>query len=367
MFERRDLEVLAAYKGGHPVVSLYLHLDPHLRGTPDAYRARLKGLLKEATGRAPAEDISAIEAYFEKEFDWSGRSVAVFSSQGGGLWQVERFAVPLPTYIHVGQKPFIMPLADLMDTYGSYSVALVDQQSARMLHFHLGEVVASEKVEGEEVKRLKGGGGQGAARARGDESSHGRETVRSNLKDFAEAVESFCTRHKAEHLLLGGADTTVAQFRGMLSQPWQDRVEGTFSISVQAPEKEVLARSLETLQARHDAHEQELIETIQTLAAKNANGTVGIEGTLEAIYAGRVQTLALLEGLSVPGFRCEGCGYVTSHRVERCPYCNAQVAPIPNVAEHAVRQVVEQGGQIEFLKPNSRLAELGGMAGLLRY
>ncbi len=339
MFERGDLEALAAYQGVRPVVSLYLNMDPRLRVTPEAYRARLKGLLKEAIGRAPAEDLAAVEAFFDKEFDWSGRSVVVFSSQGDGFWQVHRFAVPLRSNIHVGSKPFIMPLARLMDTYGSYSVALVDQQAIRMFHFHLGQLVASEKLAGEEVKRLKAGGGGVAGRARGDDrSGRTRETVRGNLNDFADALGAFCARHATEHILLGGPEAAVHQFRGLLSQQWRDCVKGMLAISMRAAESEVLAQSLEVMQANERQRETELVERVITLAGKGANGAIGLKDTLAAVDSGRVQTLLLVEGMLTP-----------------------------DVADPAIAKAVDFGGTVEFVDADSELAKSEGIGALLRY
>lgn len=338
MFDRSDLEDLAAFSGEHPVVSLYLNLPPHLRRTPEAYRARLKGLLKEIEGRAPADDIEAIESYFEKEFDWLGRSVVVFSGSGDGLWLAHSFAVPMRSTVHVRSKPFLMPLVNAMDTYGSYSVALVDQRSIRMHYFHLGEQVASEKLEGEEIKRLKSGGGA-PGRARGDDlSGYTQETVRGNLKGFADALVLFCKRHKAEHILLGGSEPTLHLFKSFLSQPWQDRVEGMFTVSMHASDSEVLAESLRVMQAKEEAREAALVEHVRTLAAKGAAGVVGLKETQAAIDAGRVQTLLLVEG-AVP----------------------------PEVADPAIVKVVDHGGEVEFISNGSPLAAEGGIAALLRY
>lgn len=341
MFERSDLERLAAYEGKHPVVSLYLNMDPRLRDTRDAYRARLKGLLKQISGRAPAADIAAIEEYFEKEFDWSGRSVAVFCSQGGNLWEVQRFAVPLRSTVHVNSKPFLMPLARLMDSYGSYSVALVDKQTIRMFYFHLGELIHAEKLEGADIRQVKGGGGSGmgASGSRGlDISRHVREQVRDNLNDFAEAFAAFCTRHKVEHILIGGVDENVQAFRDALRNPWQDRIAGVFTIPIRAPEGEVLARSLEIMQAKEREREQRLVERLVTQAAKGANGVVGLGPTLEAVEAGRVQTLVLVEG-----------------------------ALEPEVADPAIVRTVDYGGEVEFVDSNISPAILDGIGALLRY
>ncbi len=369
MFDHSDLEKLAAYKGKHPVVSLYLHLDPRLRGAREAYRARLKSLLKKIAGRASKEDLSAIEDFFEKDFDWLGRSVVVFSSQASELWRTESFAVPLRSHAHVGHKPFITPLADLIDTYGSYSVALVDQQHLHLFHFHLGELKASEKLEGDEIRRLKGGGGgpqSGAIRGQ-DPTGHKREIVRGNLKDFAEALESFCKRHKSQRLLLGGSEATVAQFEEMLSPAWQDRVAGAVTLSLQASEKEVMTRSLEVLQANQKARQNELVETILTMAGKGANGVTGLENTLEAVQTGRAQALVLAEGLQKPGFRCIGCDHLVVEQVETCLLCGADMTPTSNVIEHALRWIIEHGGRVEFLDEETSSMLTDEIGALLRY
>lgn len=338
MFERSHLEQLAAFAGENPVVSLYLNLPPRFRNTPEAYRARLKGLLKEAAGRAPEADIAAIEDYFEREFDWNGRSVVVFSGAGDDLWVAESFSVPLPSNVYVGPKPFIMPLAGLMDNYGSYAVALVDQQSARLFHYHLGELVESEEMEGEEIKRLKAGGGA-RGRARGDDlSGYSAEAARGNLRRFAERLASFCRRANIEHVLLGGTDTTLHQFREMLPQVWQDRVEGMFNIAMRAADGDVLEQSLDAMRTQQELREVALVEQIRTLAAKGGAGVVGIKETREASEAGRVQTLVLAEG-----------------------------AVTPEEAEPVIARVLDYGGAVEFVGEESVLAGEGGIGALLRY
>ena len=340
MFKRSDLEKLAAFEAAYPVVSLYLNMAPQLRatGSPDAYRARLKTLLKEVAGRAPQPDLKAIEAFFEKDFDWVGRGVAVFCGNGGEFLQVERFAVPMRSSIHVG-KPFILPLVNAMDTYGAYAVALVDQQAMRMYYFHLGDLVAWEKEEGTAVQRLKTGSGSAGGGSRGDHlQDHTDEMVRGNLRAFAEKLATFCKHYDAEHVLLGGPEPTVQQFRGMLAAPWKDRVQSTFSISVRAPETEVREQSLAVMQANEREREAKLVERVLALAAQGGNGAVGKQATLEAVQTGRVDTLVLVDG-ALP----------------------------PDEADPVIAQAVDFGGKVRFVEEDSPLREKEGVGALLRY
>jgi peptide subunit release factor 1 (eRF1) len=368
MLSRDDIERLAAHKGEHAVVSLYLNLDPRKRGT-DAYQVRLRGLLKEAATAAEPEDIEAIERFFKNEFDWTGRGVVVFSSSKDGLWVAEGLAVPVQSHVHTGRKPFISSLVDLMDTYGSYSVAVVDRQDAQFYHFHLGDLVDTVQVKGDEVKRVKHGGGAGAGRQqRGDDqAAHAEETVRSNLRSAAEALDKFCTRHKSQRIVLAGADPTVAQFKALLPQVQQKRVVGHFNIVAQASESEVREQSLEKLMTIQRNRRMRLAEAVVTSAAKQADGVVGLEATLEAVHAGRVLTLAIVEGLHAPGSRCESCGYTTAQRGEACLLCGGNLADVNDVVEHAVRQAVEQAATVEFLEEDTPLVDHGGIGALLRY
>jgi hypothetical protein len=341
MFKRSDLEELAAVEGDYPVVSLYLNMAPHMRskGSQDAYRARLKTLLKEVSGRAPETDLSTVEEFFEKEFDWVGRSVAVFCGGGGDLWQVERFAVPIRSTIHVGSKPFITPLANVIDTYGSYAVALIDQQTIRMFYIHLGDLVAWEKEEGASVQRLKTGSGSSQGGSRGDHlQDHTDEQVRGNLRTFADKLATFCNHYNVEHLLLGGPEPTVQQFKGTLPTSCKNRVESTVALSVRAPESEVREQSLAVMQANEKARDAKLVERVMALAAQGGNGTVGKKETLEALEAGRVDTLVLVDG-ELP----------------------------PNEADPAINKAVDFGGKVTFVDEDSPLAKEGGLGALLRY
>ena len=113
------------------------------------------------------EDARLVERYFEHEYDWSGRSVAVFSSGGGAFFRAYSFAVPLRSRMRTNARPFVKPLVDIFDSYGSYGVALVDQQETRLFFFHLGELREEEELVGEGIRRTKSGGGSQAAGRRG--------------------------------------------------------------------------------------------------------------------------------------------------------------------------------------------------------
>ena len=86
MFSRDDLQQLATLQTEHPVLSLTLNVDSTERPR-DQYRLALRHLLSSVQDRAP-EDVQAIERFFDHEYDWSGRGLAIFSSQRDRYWKV---------------------------------------------------------------------------------------------------------------------------------------------------------------------------------------------------------------------------------------------------------------------------------------
>ena len=67
MFTDTDLRELAVFSAPTPVLSIYLNTEPN-RGNADAYKLRLRNMLKEMD---LPEDVEAVEHYINHEFDWT--------------------------------------------------------------------------------------------------------------------------------------------------------------------------------------------------------------------------------------------------------------------------------------------------------
>jgi peptide chain release factor subunit 1 len=160
VFTEGDLRELIKYRPGHPVLSVYLDVDP-AAGTTEAHKLRLRQMLKDLEGVEPP-DVLAAERYLDYQHDWSGRSLALFSCQPDRFLRAYPFAVPIRSRARSMDRPYVKPLADILDRYGGYGVALVNQQGARLFFFHLGELREQEGTVGESVRKTKRGGGSSA-------------------------------------------------------------------------------------------------------------------------------------------------------------------------------------------------------------
>lgn len=366
MLTETELKELLNYQPNQPVLSVYLNTDP-TQGNADVYKLQLRNMLKEVN---LPEDVAAVERYFDYDFDWSGRSVAVFSCAPQKFFRAIPLAVPVRSRVRVDNHPHVKPLADLLDFYGGYGVALVDKQAVRLFHFHLGQLQEEEVMTGTAIKRTKRGGSSSYPGRRGGiagRTNYVDEMVDRNMKEAAELANRFFSEKNVRRILLGGTEDNVAQFRSLLPKSWQSLIVGTFPISFHSSKDEILERALQISKEAEQRHENHLIDVVITNAAKKRGGVITLEETLQAVHDGKVQTLIIREGTRLPGFRCQGCGYLTSKELQSCPYCGGKFDHIPDAVELAVRMAMQNGVEVEVIHSDYKAKEFGGVGAILRY
>jgi peptide subunit release factor 1 (eRF1) len=359
------LQELLTYASPAPVLSVYLNTDM-VEGNADVYKLHLRTLLKEID---LPKDVAVILEYFEHERQWTGRSIAMFSSAPQGFFRAYPLAVPIRSRLFVGDQPYVKPLADILDTYAGYGVALVDKQGARLFLFHLGELKEQEGFLGESVRHTKRGGASSLLGRRGGTAGQTRyteEVADRNIKDSVEFAVRFFDENRVRRILIGGTDDNVSRFRTLLPKTWQSLIVGTFAMSMNANHTEVQAHTMHIVQEAEHHREIRQIDQMITAAAKGGNGVVSIDDTLSAVHEGRVQTLIVKEGYRSMGYQCQGCGYLTTQQVQICPFCGKDFTQIKDAVEMAVRRVMRDGGEVQIVRDDPRLEKIG-MGGLLRY
>jgi peptide chain release factor subunit 1 len=367
MFSEKDLTELLEYRPGEPMLSVYLNIDPSA-GPADAHKLRMRQLLKEYEGALP-EDTSAVNRYLEHEFDWSGRGLAIFSHAKDGFLRTFTLQVPVRDRARVLDHPYVKPLVDVTENFGHYGIALVDQQGARLFHFHMGTLEEGEDFQGEEVRRTKVGGSQ-IPGGRGSASAaayYVNEVADRNLRQAAKTAARFFKEEDVRRVLVGGTDETVPQFVEALPKQWRSLIVGTFSVDMNTGPRQILEQAMAVAQQAEREKEARLVERIVTAAAKGREGVVGLDETLGAVHDGRVQTLAVSEGFRAPGYRCKGCQYISGFALEACPFCGGEFETIDDAVELAVQRVIKSGGEVEIVRDNPALENAGRIGALLRY
>jgi len=369
MFKPEELRALAAYQAQTPVLSVYLNVDP-TEHTTDEYKLALREMLRQADGVAAPEDVAAVMRFFDHEYDWSGRGTVIFSCAEEEYWRSYSLAVPVASGVTVARKPYVWPLAALVDAYGSYLVALVNRQEVRLLLFGMGELQVSDGYVGEEVRKLKRGrGSSGGAGRRGGapvSSRREEEIAQRNIREAAKVTQRFCRQYEPQRLIIAGAEPTVTQFWEALPKRLQEKVIGSFHADMNAPEPEIRERSLEILQQVEEERKATLVNAVFTAAAKGRGGVIRLADTLGVAYEGRIQTLVIARDYHQPGYECRNCAYITDQSLKTCPFCGSEFAEIPDAAEALVTKVIEEGGKVEVIDDHPRIVEFG-VGALLRY
>ncbi len=348
------------------VISLYLNADP-MEGNADVYKLRLRNMLK---GISPTKDVQAIEHYFNLEYDWSGRSVVVFSCSALEFFKAYPLALPVKDMLQVSNQPVVQPLIRLLDSFGGYGVVLVDKQGARLFHFNLGELSEQEGIVGDEVKRAKRGSASSMPGHRGGVANRSRamdETIDRNMRDTAEFAVDFFEENRIRRIVLCGSDDNIALFKSFLPKAWQSLVIGTFAMGMDASHQEVMEKAIQVGYESENKRKQKIIENLVTATSKGENAVSGIEQTLEAVQANRVKTLIVTEGYHVSGYRCAQCGYLSTKTTRDCPNCINQVESVTDVIEYAITAVLKTGADIEFVPESTELNRIGGTGAILRY
>ncbi|MCD6402105.1 MAG: hypothetical protein J7L73_09280 [Anaerolineales bacterium] len=366
MLTNRDLQELLNYQSQHPVVSVYLNTDPS-EGNTEAHRLKLRSLLKDIQQK---DDAEAIERYFDHEFDWSGKSVVVFSCMPDDFFRAYTLAIPIYSRIRISNNPHVKPLADLFDLYGGYGIVLIDRQSARYFAINLGQLVDEKEFKGKSVRRIKhGGGSQSAGRKSGEAGQNYavEEITDRNMREAEEFASHFFKTHKIRRILIGGTEDNIALFKQHLPKTWQSLIIGTCSLNINANIDEVLETALEIGHAAEHKKEAKLVESVITNAAKGQDGVLGLDETLSAVHEGRVQILLFDSRFRASGYRCTGCGYITTQPIDICPFCGNEFEKIQDAVELAVRKVLQSGGDVEVLQGDISLKDHGHIGALLRY
>jgi peptide chain release factor subunit 1 len=363
-----SLQELIDYRGGGPVLSVYLGARANER-SPEALRLSLKALLRDFEPEA-VRDVEVVRRYLEQQPGTPGRSLAIFSAADHGFFRALGFPVEIRSRARRLDRPYVKPLADLFDSYGHMGVALASQEQARFFHFHLGELEELDGVHGSPVKRVKRGGASTFPGRRGGIAGRSRKAegdAARNVKEAAAAAARTFGNLHVRRLIVGGPHDGVVLFLESLPKTWSSLVLGTFAADMQETNEEIRQQAMQLAQRAELDREAHLVSSVVTAAAKGKGGVVGLEQTLSGVHAGHVMTLVASDGFRAPGFRCRGCGYLTTRRLPQCPFCGNTFTEIEDSVELAVQRVLQNGGEVHIVHANPELEKAGSIGGLLRF
>lgn len=347
------IDRLAAFEPTeHPFVSLYLDARPdqHGRARFDAFvRKELPARARTYPERSPQRrsvdrDIDRILAWLEGEARASANGIAIFACHGAAeFFQAVQLETPLEvSELHLGPRPYVYPLARVNDRYPRYAVVVTDTHAARIFVFGLGEMEMAGDITSDKMRRSDGGGWSQARFQRHVEKFHAQ-----HVKEVVEALERLVREEDIERVVLAGDEVVMPLIRAQLGKALEARVVDILKMDARAPEREIVQSTLAAMRERDDADDAEKVRGAVDAYRAGGLGVAGLEETRAALANGQVHELLLSASPDTLEVGAERAG--------------------AEVADELVTQARQTSTQVTFIEDPALLADVGGVAALLRY
>jgi len=373
---------LLEHRTGHPIISLYLDLDPERFATPPARAAQIRSLIDQAARElegaadglshddkvALRADLARIDEYLSSggvggvPFKGAG-ALAVFCSGQDDLFEVVQLTRATPGRVVIGRSPFVEPLLTAM-AQRRWLVALVSRRAGRVLGGPVDRLEEhadfSEYVHGQHEQ-----GGWSQARY---ERSIEKDTE-DHLRRVAEGLAERWRSERFDRVALGGPVEIVPRLEAHLAAEVKANLApGRVEVDLSSANDGEIRRALAKLVLEDEKQlERDALDRLAAGVGSGGRGVGGPEGTLAALNERRVQTLLLEPGFDRAGARCQACGLLMLEPGERCPADGGPVEAVPHLREAAIESALAQGGDVMVVRHHPDLGPLQGIGALLRF
>ena len=349
---------------GHPVVSVYVDLDPGRFPTPDARGAQLGSLLDQARRDAGDQEADRMEAWLgaDQTIMRGARGLAIFSSVQAGILEAVRLPSPVDPIVVVDTVPWLEPLAALISP-GDWGVAVVSRRAARLLRGGPGGITEFAAIDDQLHRRHAQGGWSQARFERGIE-----EQVAAHVRGVTDRLLRAHLRRPFQHLVIVASDELRPVIEHSLHRELTEVVAGTVDADlVQTSGDEIAAAVAPVIERTERDRERDLIAQLEQALGAGGPAAAGLDEVLSTLEQHRVATLLVGERSSLKAGLCPTCGRLATADDGRCPLDGAILVEVDAV-EHAVEDAASQSARVVVARYETDwLLEHGGIAALLRW
>ncbi|HUH08496.1 MAG TPA: Vms1/Ankzf1 family peptidyl-tRNA hydrolase [Egibacteraceae bacterium] len=342
-----------------PVTSVYLNTDGARFPRPADYEARLDGLLRDvrrsaerqrpSQSDAVAADAEAIGRWVRDEFVRGDvRGLGVFSS-GGDIFGTVEVALGVRNVARVNDRPYVVPLEVLLGRHHHIALAIIERDKARILRYRMGRVEEHFGLESDVHGQHDQGGWSQARFQRNIDHE-----VLQHMKEAAEILRKDHEDDPFDALVLAGPHAEATEFARLL-HPYVEKVRHgePISLSLNVDADELRERLAKIEQELVSARRRELLARLAAAHGQAEKAARGVRHVLEAVNAKRVETLFVVEGAGVPGYR-SASGALALHEEEAAAY-GTPVEPVADLIDEVIEEAVRSRTHIELFRDASRL------------
>jgi peptide chain release factor subunit 1 len=369
---------LVEHRPGHPVISLYLDLDPERFATAPARASQIRSLIDEAHREidgngnlshedrtALREDLKRIDAYLGSREPFQGaRSLAVFCSGRDDLFETVQLPRPVPGRVVVASAPYVEPLVEALQER-RWLVVLVSRRTARLLAGPADRLQERAEFQDDVHGQHDQGGWSQANYERSVEKD-----VDDHLRRVADAVGHAWQTERYDHVAVGGPPEIVPRFEARLPEDVRSRLAaGRVDVDVgTATEEQVRAAVANLVEEDEKERERQALDRLAAGIGSGGRAVGGPEEALEALNERRVEALLLEPGFDRRGLRCVGDGLLfLSSDDGRCPIDGAELEELDDLREAAVEAALAQDAEVMVVRYYPNLGPFQGIGALLRF
>lgn len=349
---------------GHPVLSVYLDLDPTRFPTPGTRDSELGALLDRARREAGTRDADRVEAWLNANpaVRRGARGLAIFSSAPAEIFELVRLAAPVEPLAVVDAVPWLEPLAAMISP-GGWGVAVVSRRAARLLRGGPDGLTEFAAITSELHRRHAQGGWAQARFQRGIE-----EQVAAHVRGVADRLVRAHQRRPFEQLVLVCSDELRPVVEHTLSSELSDILAGTVDADLEhASAKEIASAIAPVIERTELDREQDLVAQLEHALGTGGHAAAGLDEVLSTLEQQRVGTLFVSEHGDLKAGLCPICGRLSTDGARRCPLDDALLAEVDAI-EYAVGRAARQSALVIVARHESQwLHDHGDIAALLRW
>jgi peptide chain release factor subunit 1 len=354
-----------------PVISLYLNAEPDQHGKDDVDRFLRRELPARGRTFEPGsadresydKDVEKIQSWVRENLRPSANGVAIFACAGADdFFEAVQLEAPVKEHrLYVYNQPQLYELARLTDAYPRYAAVVLDSELARIFVFALGGTVGHAEVAGESVKGHQAGGWSQARYQR-----HVGNQRQQHAKDVVAALDRIVREEDINHIVLAGDEVMVPTFQEELPQHLKEKVVAdVLRLDITTPEHEVLRATLDAMSSQDRREDADRVRRAIEGYRAGGLGVAGLGPTLLGLIRGQVDELLISEE------------FETRHQ-DPVPRNSPQVPPelqaelpeeveMVDLADELVTRARATGATVSFIQNPTLLAEVDGVAGLLRF
>lgn len=353
-----------------PVLSLYLNAEPDQHGKDDVERflrrelpARGRTFEPHSADRESYDrDVEQIQNWVRDNLRPSANGVAIFACSGADdFFEAMQLDAPVKEHrLYVYNQPQLYELARLTDAYPRYAAVVVDSELARIFVFALGGMVGQAEVEGTSRNRHQAGGWSQARFQR-----HVDNQRQQHAKEVVAALDRIVRQEEIAHVVLAGDEVAVPALRAELPQHLEEKVIDVLRLDITTPEHEVLRATLEAMEAEDAREDADKVRRAIEGYRAGGLGVAGLAPTFAALIRGQVAELLIAEefearhGDPVPRTSPEVPAQLAAELPEE--------VEMVDLADELVTRAKSTGATVSFIENPTLLAEVDGVAGLLRF